>query len=125
MRLKMAMQANTFVDCQDGGNGGDTDDDVHKKTIKIDDYRIVDLFCSDLIVDRVEVDVGEEGGEGDQQGHLKRNSQTKTFTFPSRERNTIRDKTFYLDFDPKKRNRFINFRFHTQKSLGFYLPLCM
>ena len=49
------------------------------------DYRFVDLFRSDLIVDRVEVDVGEEGGQGDQQGHLKRKSEIKTLTLTSRE----------------------------------------
>ena len=49
------------------------------------DHTIIDLFCSDLIVDRVKVDIGEEGGQGDQQGNLKRKSQTQTFTFTSRE----------------------------------------
>ena len=58
-------------------------------TMKILDYKIVDLFRSDLIFDRVKVDVGEEGGQSDQQGHLKRKSQTKTFTFTSRESNKI------------------------------------
>ena len=43
------------------------------------DHTIIDLFCSDLIVDRVKVDIGEEGGQGDQQWHLKKKSQTQTF----------------------------------------------
>ena len=45
-----------------------------------EDYRIVDLFRSDLVVNGVDVDVGEEGGQGDQQGHLKRKYQRKTET---------------------------------------------
>ena len=42
--------------------------------------QIVDLFRSDLIVHGVNVDVGEEGGQGDQQGHLKRKYLGKTET---------------------------------------------
>ena len=62
MRLKMAMQANTFI--------------VKMMVVLMvilimmysnnqivnEDYRIVDLFSSYLIVDRVKVDVGEERG---------------------------------------------------------------
>ena len=42
--------------------------------------QIVDLFRSDLIVHGVDVDVGEEGGKGDQQGYLKRKKIGKTET---------------------------------------------
>ena len=66
-------------------------------TMRMLDYRFVDLFRSDLIVDRVEVDVGEEGGQGDQQGHLKRQSQRKTETSKrtQRESQKIRAKNFH------------------------------
>ena len=31
------------------------------------------LFCSDPIIDRINMNVGEEGGEGDKQRHLNNN----------------------------------------------------
>ena len=66
-----------YNDDNDDNNYND-DSDVHTNTfVNYEDNRIIDLFCSDLIVHGVNVDVGEEGGQGDQQRHLKIKSQIK------------------------------------------------